>query len=126
MMTDFTLNGRPTRWLLAIAGLLGAMGVATAAGASHGDPRLLGSVSAICLSHAPALLAISLFGMRDRILSAAAVLLALGAGLFSADLIWRAFVGSAMLPMLAPISGGAMILGWIVLVIAAAVSGRTL
>lgn len=120
MASDFAATARPTRWLLALAGVVGAVGVATAAGASHGDPRLLGSVSAICLAHAPAFLALSLFGLRSRWLMAAAVLLALGTVLFSADLIWRAFRESALLPMLAPLSGGALILGWVVLVVAAA------
>jgi len=115
VMADQEATAVASRWLLVVAGLTGALGVATAAGASHGDARLLGAVSTICLGHGPALLALGLYGLRTRALAIAAVLLAGGTVLFTVDLLWRQFQGGALLPMLAPLSGGALILGWLLL-----------
>ena len=52
-------NGQLRAVTLFIAGLMGLFGVLSAAAASHGaDPRLLGGASAMCLAHAPALIAL--------------------------------------------------------------------
>ena len=52
---------------LLVAGLMGIAGVATAAAASHGsDPRLMAGASAMCLAHAPALVALHAAGPAMR------------------------------------------------------------
>ena len=118
-MPDNRTSAQPVRWLTGLAGLLGAVGVGSAAAGAHGDPRLMGSIATVCLGHAPALLALALFGFRTRMLMIAAVLLAGGTALFAADLMWRQAFGAALLPLLAPLSGGAMILGWLALLVGA-------
>jgi uncharacterized membrane protein YgdD (TMEM256/DUF423 family) len=112
------------RLMLAIAGILGAIGIAAAAGASHAaDAPLLGALALIALSQAPAVLALALFANNRRMLMASTALIAFGAVLFAADLAARHFLGSPLFPMSAPLGGLAMIAGWLLLV-AAAVVGR--
>ncbi|MDP3401654.1 MAG: hypothetical protein Q8R97_11075, partial [Brevundimonas sp.] len=54
--------------VLAAAGLIGAVGVASAAASSHGgESRNLAAIAMICLAHGPALLALALAG-RGRVL----------------------------------------------------------
>lgn len=119
------LPGDPvSRLLMALSGLLGASGVAAAAGAEHaGNERVLGALALVALSHAPALLALGLAGMRGAMRLAAAVL-AVGATGFCADLAVRHLTAHALLPMLAPASGIMMMLGWAGLGLAAALSPR--
>lgn len=102
-----------SRLLVLLAGLAGALGVASAAAAAHVDAgRNLGVISTICLAHGPALLALGLWG-RSRVLLAAAGLLALGTALFCGDLAMRQFVGAGLFPGAAPLGGGIMLLGWL-------------
>ncbi len=102
------------RSLPALAGLLGAAGVVLAAAASHGgDTHLLGNASLMCLVHAPALIAISALGERNRLVVYPALLLALGTMIFSGDLVSRHFYGSGLFPMAAPTGGMMMIIGWL-------------
>lgn len=102
------------RFLPALAGLLGAAGVALAAAASHGgDTHLLGNASLMCLVHAPALIAISYLGERNRLVVYPALLLALGTLIFASDLVARHFQGSGLFPMAAPGGGMMMIIGWL-------------
>jgi len=109
-----------SRILLLVAGLLGAAGIAAAAAASHaGDARILGALALIALTQAPALVALALLGSGNRVLRIAAVLIALGAVLFSADLAARHFLGARLFPMSAPFGGVAMIAGWLALAVAA-------
>jgi uncharacterized membrane protein YgdD (TMEM256/DUF423 family) len=97
-----------------IAGLMGLAGIASAAAASHGaDPRLLGGASAMCLAHAPALLALTAAWEKLRFAAVAALLLMLGTTLFAADLVLRHFVGQGLFPMSAPTGGTLMMLGWL-------------
>ncbi len=92
--------------MLFVAGLMGLFGVASAAAASHGtDPRLLGGASAMCLAHAPALLALYAGWAHFRTAAIAALLLAAGTALFAADLTMRHFSGNGLFPMSAPIGG---------------------
>jgi uncharacterized membrane protein YgdD (TMEM256/DUF423 family) len=105
------------RLIIAFAALTGAVGVATAAQASHGESRNLGAIATIALAHGPALLALGLAG-RGRALATAAVLLAGGTLLFIADLAWREWMGTALFPGAAPIGGGLMIAGWLAVVVA--------
>jgi uncharacterized membrane protein YgdD (TMEM256/DUF423 family) len=93
--------------------LLGALGVASAAMASHGeDVRNLAAISAMALAHAPALLAVALAG-RGRVLLGATTVLAVGCLFFVADLAMRQWVGTSLFPGAAPLGGGALILGWL-------------
>ncbi|NGP17692.1 DUF423 domain-containing protein [Devosia chinhatensis] len=96
------------------AGLFGLAGVAMAAAASHGaDPRLLASASAMCLAHAPALIAIYAAWPILRTATAAAVLLVIGTAMFAGDLLTRQFAGHGLFPMSAPIGGFLMMAGWL-------------
>ncbi len=79
--------------MLFVAGLMGLFGVASAAAASHGDPRLLGGASAMCLAHAPALVALHAGWAHFRTAALAALLLAAGTALFAGDLTMRHFSG---------------------------------
>lgn len=120
-----TFHDTPSRTILCIGALVGALGVITAAAATHtGDTVFLGSASTISLAHGPVLVALGLFGLRSRALMVAAVLLTLGTLLFCGDLLARHQWGTALFPMAAPIGGGVMILGWIGLAIAAWVGRR--
>lgn len=110
-----------SRLTLAIGALFGATGVITAAAASHvGDPYY-GHISAITLAHGPVLVALALFGLRHRLFSIAALLLALGTVIFCTDLLVRSHFGHSLFPFAAPIGGFGMIGGWVVLFIAAIV-----
>lgn len=103
-----------------VAGLMGVAGVAAAAAASHGaDPRLLGGASAMCLAHAPALIALTAAWDRLRLVSASALLLALGTALFAGDLTTRHFAGHGLFPMSAPTGGVLMMMGWLTLAVGA-------
>lgn len=109
------------RVVLAAAGALGAIGVMAAAAASHGgDARNLGAISAIALSHGPALLALALAG-RGRVLEIAAALLAVGTAIFIGDLGMREWLGHGLFPGAAPLGGVGMIGGWLAIVVAALV-----
>ena len=112
------------RLVLASAGLVGAVGVASAAAASHsGESRNLGSIAMICLAHGPALLALGLFG-QGRLLKIAASLLTLGTFFFVADLGVREWLGHGLFPGAAPLGGIGMIGGWLTLVVAAFFCGE--
>lgn len=93
------------------AGLLGACGVAAAAASSHAGAALLGPLSLVALTHAPALLALGRYG-DTRPQHAATLVLAAGALLFCADLATRHFAGSGLFPLAAPLGGMLMIAGW--------------
>jgi uncharacterized membrane protein YgdD (TMEM256/DUF423 family) len=122
MTTDIDWFGRLAIFL---AGILGAAGVAAAAGASHSeDPRVLGALALIALSHAPALLAFGLIAVQGRVLRVGAVVIALGACLFCADLAARHFLGGALFPMSAPFGGTAIIAGWIIVAVGGLVYAR--
>ena len=102
------------RILVVIAGLLGAMGVASAAGASHGEEgRLLGSIATIALAHAPALLVLGLVSPPGRWIRLAAVVMTVGTLLFIGDLSTRQWLGQGLFPGAAPMGGGLMMLGWL-------------
>lgn len=120
MATDSAILARAT---LVVAGLVGAAGVMAAAGASHGGDvsRNLSAVATICLAHAPVLLALALAG-RGRVLSIAAVLIGIGTLVFAGDLGMREWQGHGLFPGAAPLGGGSMILGWVAIIVAGAVT----
>lgn len=100
--------------ILFVAGLMGLSGVVSAAAASHGaDPRLLGGASAMCLAHAPALVALYAAWPAMRTAAVAALLLSAGTALFAADLTVRHVLGHGLFPMSAPLGGVLMMLGWL-------------
>lgn len=100
---------------LFFAGVLGFAGVVSAAMASHatGDPRLMGGASAMCLAHAPALVAIYAAWPKLRTGAIAALLLIVGTLLFAGDLTMRHAAGTGLFPMSAPTGGLTMMAGWI-------------
>ena len=114
-----TLHGR---LLLVAAGVFGALGVAAAARASHAGDDNLGIAANFLLLHAPVLIGLSLLA-ASRLAAAAGIVIAIGVALFAGDLAMRSFSGNALFAMAAPIGGGAMILGW-VLVAATGIWGR--
>ena len=100
------------RLLLALAGLLGALGVAASAAGSHGAETNMSTAGLFLVLHAAALIGLS--GWREnRAALIAGCVLAVGVILFAGDLTMRARAGTALFPMAAPIGGGAMILGWL-------------
>jgi uncharacterized membrane protein YgdD (TMEM256/DUF423 family) len=103
-----------SRLMLVLAGILGASGVLAAAAASHlGDERILGAVSLIALPHAAALLAFGLASPKGWALRASAIVIGVGACLFSLSLAGQSLMGVVVLPMAAPAGGTAIIVGWI-------------
>lgn len=113
------------RLVLAASGLIGAVGVASAAAASHsGESRNLGAIAAICLAHGPALLALGLAG-HGKLLHLAAALLSVGTLIFAGDLAMREWLGHGVFPWAAPIGGLGMIGGWFAIIVAALVWRRS-
>jgi uncharacterized membrane protein YgdD (TMEM256/DUF423 family) len=114
-----------SRLTLFFAGMLGAAGVAAAAGASHSaDARVLGALALIALGHAPTLLAFGLASVPGTVLRSGAVVIALGTSLFCADLAARHFFGNALFPMSAPFGGTAIIAGWLIVAVGGLLSRR--
>jgi uncharacterized membrane protein YgdD (TMEM256/DUF423 family) len=112
------------RPFLALAGLLGAAGVATAAAASHGGDANLTIVANFLLVHAPALIGLSLVP-RSRLVTVSGYVLMVGIALFCGDLAMRSATGNALFPMAAPIGGGSLILGWLLVAASALFTRRT-
>lgn len=114
--------------LTAMAGVLGASGVALAAVAAHkvDDPSLATAAHMLIL-HAAATLAVTAHMRRahhgrpaaSRIWTLAALLLLAGAALFAGDIAMRALAGTRLFPMAAPIGGSTMIAGWLVVTVSA-------
>jgi uncharacterized membrane protein YgdD (TMEM256/DUF423 family) len=118
-------NGPPTfhRPLLGAAGIVGALGVAMAAAASHLGKPDLATAGHFALLHAPALLGLSLFA-RSRTARAAGWVLTAGLLLFAGDLAARDLTGAALFPLAAPLGGLGLIAGWLLVVATAAFAGR--
>ncbi|WP_160012449.1 DUF423 domain-containing protein [Rhizobium sp. 18055] len=110
-----TLNQRFAPLFLVFSGLFGFAGVALAAVAAHGggDAHLVASASAMCIAHAPALLALALAGERLKTAWLAGLLIGIGTLLFSGDLVALRFAGSGLFPLAAPTGGFAMMFGWL-------------
>ncbi|TCU14303.1 DUF423 domain-containing protein [Rhizobium sullae] len=97
------------------AGLFGAAGVALAAVAAHGggEVALAASASAMCLSHAPALLGLAIGIEKIRTARLAGLLIIAGTLFFAGDLAMLRFAGIGLFPYAAPTGGWAMMLGWL-------------
>ena len=117
-MTEKANKDRP---VLFGAGILGFAGVAAAAASAHaaGDPQMMSAVALVCLTHAPALLALGLSGRHDFLLRLAALLLFVGAALFSIDIALRVFGHGPLFAMAAPTGGVTMLAGWLAVAISA-------
>lgn len=111
-----------SRLLLFAAGLCGALGVAAAARASHAGDDNLGIAANFLLLHAPVLIGLSLMA-TSRLAIAAGAMLLVGLVLFAGDLAARSLLGGPLFPMAAPLGGGGLIVGWL-LVAAAGLVGR--
>ncbi len=101
-----------SRSLILAAGLCGAVGVALAAVAAHGDAPNAQTASTFLLVHAAAFLSAGLIAFNPPLRWAAGVLVA-GVVLFSADLVSRDFTDSRLFSMAAPAGGFLMIIGWL-------------
>lgn len=102
------------RIFTALAGFVGAAGVALAAKAAHGDTTYAGEVSTMLLLHAPVFLAVGLASQpAGRVLAIGIGVLATGLLLFCSDLAARDFLQARLFPMAAPLGGGLMIAGWL-------------
>jgi len=104
--------------LVALAGLMGAAGVALLAANAHAVPGAgLDGAGQMLLFHAAAVLAAvtALYqGLLLRPLGiAAAIGLLAGAALFSGDIAMRAFAGHRLFPMAAPSGGVLLIVSWL-------------
>jgi uncharacterized membrane protein YgdD (TMEM256/DUF423 family) len=111
-----------TQLFVIAAGLFGALGVGLAAAAAHGAGAAnLGTASQMLLFHAPALLALGLYGRiasAGRVLLLGGLALLLGTALFAGDLASRHYRGEGLFPMAAPTGGTTMILGWAIILVA--------
>ncbi|MDR9759523.1 DUF423 domain-containing protein [Rhizobium redzepovicii] len=110
-----SLNARLEPVLYLFAGLFGVAGVALAALAAHGggEANLAASASAMCLAHAPALLALALATAKLKTAWLAGLLMTVGTLLFAGDLMTLRFTGAGLFPYAAPTGGWAMMLGWL-------------
>lgn len=104
--------------LAVYAGLAGAAGVALAAVGAHGAAfSALTPAAQFLMMHAAAALAVTAIATRavhPTGFLLAALLLLVGASLFSSDIAARTFWGHRLFPMAAPIGGSTMIFGWLV------------
>jgi uncharacterized membrane protein YgdD (TMEM256/DUF423 family) len=110
--------------LTALAGLMGAGGIALTAAGAHGKPGTgLDNAGYLLLIHAAAVIAVTVAARQGLILRplGLAVLwgFIIGAALFAADVTARAYLGGRLFPYAAPTGGTIMILSWLALVAAA-------
>lgn len=114
---------------IAVAGLMGAAGIALAAAATHAKPGMnLEGASQILLFHAAVIVAATAAhaqGLLSRRLGLIAlVAFACGATLFSGDLVARAYLGQRLFPFAAPTGGSLLIGAWLLLAVAALEAAR--
>jgi uncharacterized membrane protein YgdD (TMEM256/DUF423 family) len=112
------------RVLVMLAGAMGAAGIALAAASAHQpDATRLASASSMLLFHASAVLATVLLAERSiihmRLGFVAAFGFVIAAALFAGDLTLRQYAGHGLFPMAAPTGGTLLILGWLMLAVAA-------
>jgi uncharacterized membrane protein YgdD (TMEM256/DUF423 family) len=115
---------RLRRVLIALAGLMGACGVALAALSAHGeDAARLQPASAMLLFHASAVMGAVALAARGLAHAKIAITAAAGfivaAALFSGDLSLRHFAGHGLFPCAPPIAGTLLIVSWLALALAA-------
>ena len=113
-----------TQVLIALAGLMGAAGIMLAAAGAHGKPGVgLDSAGYLLLIHAVAVIAVAAAARQGIVLRPLGTLVMCGfiagAGLFTADVAARAYLGTRLFPFAAPSGGVILIVSWLVLVAAA-------
>jgi len=113
-----------TQLLLALAGVMGALGVVLTAASAHGKPGSgLDSAGYLLLLHGIAVIAAATAirsGLLLRPLGTIVLVgFVLGSGLFAADVAARAYLGHRLFPMAAPTGGVILIVSWLVLAAAA-------
>jgi len=113
------------RFLVLAGGLCGVAGVALSAVAAHAGGGNIETAASFLLMHAPAFLAIGLLG-TGHVLRIGGFVLLLGLLLFAGDLVMRHYLGTRAFPIAAPIGGGAMILGWLIVALSAFASWSAL
>jgi uncharacterized membrane protein YgdD (TMEM256/DUF423 family) len=118
------------RGLVALAGLMGASGVALAAASAHGgDAALLAPASSMLLFHASAVIGSVALAARGIVQPGLAIIAAAGfivaAALFSGDLALRHFAGHGLFPFAPPIGGTLLIVSWLALGVAGLWPRRT-
>lgn len=110
--------------LLALAGLMGAVGIVLAAASAHGAPGSgLDGAGYLLLIHAAAVIGGTAL-LHQTMLSRTVGMIALagfviGGALFAGDVAARAYLGSRLFPMAAPTGGVILIASWLVLALAA-------
>jgi uncharacterized membrane protein YgdD (TMEM256/DUF423 family) len=110
--------------LVLAGGLCGVAGVALSAVAAHAGGGNIETAASFLLMHAPAFLAIGMLG-AGRILRTGGFVLLIGLLVFAGDLVMRHYAGARLFPMAAPIGGGLLILGWLILALSAFASWST-
>ncbi len=119
--------------IVALAGLMGAAGVALGAVAAHRmQEPALGMAAQMLVLHAAAAVGVAAhLGSVHRqpirfynIWLLAAGLLLVGAGVFGVDIALRSIAGVRLFPMAAPLGGSTMIAGWLTLALAAGLGLR--
>ncbi|MRN42587.1 MULTISPECIES: DUF423 domain-containing protein [unclassified Brucella] len=111
-----SINGQPRSVLFStLAGVCGALGIASYAGAAHMGESHLGTIAPLLLAHAPALLFLSLISPVSRVARISGAVLVVGLALFCGDLFMRDMTGDRLFPFAAPTGGSLMILGWLCL-----------
>ncbi len=126
-MSDSPAASRPAgRWMVAVGGLAGALGVVLAAAAAHAEAGAsLGSASAMLLAHAPVLLILGFGGAaRLRFGAVCAGLVVAGLLLFSGDIGLRSLAGHGLFPFAAPIGGTLLIVSWLAIALASVFARR--
>jgi uncharacterized membrane protein YgdD (TMEM256/DUF423 family) len=109
--------------LVVAAALVGFLGVALSAVASHaGKGPNLETAARFLLIHAPALLAIVALAwagaVDERVARIAACAMLLGLTLFCGDLVMRAYRDVPLFPRAAPTGGIVLMLGWALVAVA--------
>jgi uncharacterized membrane protein YgdD (TMEM256/DUF423 family) len=115
--------------LIALAGLMGAAGIALTAAGAHGKPGAgLDNAGYLLLLHALAVMAgvvLARQGLIARPLGGVVQWgFVVGAALFAADIAARAYLGTRLFPFAAPLGGLIMIASWLVLIAAALLTLR--
>lgn len=120
----------PERLVVVAGALAGLAGVTLSAMAAHrtGSGGNVDIASRFLLWHAPALLAAAMLvrvGLIHRLAGlVAAALIVLGAGLFCGDLALRELAGTPLFRMAAPSGGVVLMIGWLLLALAAVLPHR--
>ena len=110
--------------LIALAGLMGAAGIALAAAGAHAAPGAgLDGAAYMLLFHAAAVLGGTALMQQGALWRPLALIVLaawiVGAALFSGDIALRAFAGNRLFPYAAPSGGMILIAAWLGLILAA-------